>query len=227
MASSPSPTPTQRSGTPLKSDLRLGVSSIDLSLRLPVVFFLTSAVLWLLLGTLFSLTTSIQLQSPGFLSNCVYLTFGRLRPAEVNSFIYGWGFNVAFAVTFWLIARLSRTILPHAGLLVVAGMFWNLGVTIGVGGILLGDSISIEFLEIPGYATPLMFVAYAFIAAWAIAAFRSAESSTHYISQWYLFAALFWFPWFYSVAQIMLVFAPARGTVQSIVAAWYTGNLFL
>src|SRR5258708_1583908 len=132
MASSLSPAPTDRSGTPPKSDLRLEVSAIDLSLRLPVVFFLTSGVLWLLLGTLFSLITAVQLQSPNFLSNCEYVTFGRLHPAEVNSFIYGWGFNVAFAVAFWLIARLSRTLLPHAGLLVIAGMFWNLGVTLGV-----------------------------------------------------------------------------------------------
>jgi len=53
-------------------------------------------------------------------------------------------------------------------------MFWNLGVTLGVGEFLAGDSTSIEFLEIPGYATPLMFVAYAFI----------ATCGDHRFSQW-------------------------------------------
>jgi cytochrome c oxidase cbb3-type subunit 1 len=45
-----------------------------------------------------------------------------------------------------------------------------------------------------------------------------------YASQWYVLASLFWFPWLYSAAQLMLVFAPVRGTVQSVVAAWFAHN---
>jgi len=226
MASSTQFASTSGSGSAPGSDPRLEVTEIDHSLKPPVIFFLTSAVLWLLLSSLFSLIVTGKLHAPSFLSNIEYLTFGRVRPAQVNAFVYGWGFNVAFAVGFWLISRLSRTVLPYSGLLVVAGMFWNLGVTIGVGGILWGDSTSIEFLEMPGYSTPLIFIADVLITVWAFVAFREGKSTYSYISKWYLFAALLWFPWFYSVAQIMLVFEPARGTVQSIVAAWYTGNLF-
>ena len=118
-------------------------------------------------------------------------------------------------MAFWLMARLSRAALRHAGVLVIAACFWNLGVTIGVIGILAGDSTSIEWLEIPPYATPLLFVAYALVGGWAIVTFRFRRAEHIYVSQWYLLAALFWFPWLYSIAQIMLVFEPARGTVQA------------
>jgi cytochrome c oxidase cbb3-type subunit I len=57
--------------------------------------------------------------------------------------------------------------------------------------------------------------------------FRAGRANQIYASQWYIFAALFWFPWLYAVAQVMLVFSPVRGTVQSVIQAWFTTNLFL
>src|ERR1035437_1861923 len=151
---------------------RAELSEIDASTKLPVMFFLCSAVLWLLVGTAFALISSFKLHTPGFLGDIEWLTFGRARTAHLNAVIYGWSVNAAFAVAFWLMARLSRSVLRHAGLLMIAGAFWNIGVTIGIIGILAGDSTSIEWLEIPPYATLLLFVAYALIGAWALITFR-------------------------------------------------------
>jgi cytochrome c oxidase cbb3-type subunit 1 len=77
----------------------------------------------------------------------------------------------------------------------------------------------------PAYATPLLFMAYALVGGWAIMTFRFRKSEHIYVSQWYILAALFWFPWLYSVAQIMLIFAPARGTVQALVNWWFGHNV--
>ena len=209
------------------SDLvkRAELSEIDASTKVPVLFFLVSAVLWLLVGTAFALISSFKLHTPNFLGDIEWLTFGRARTAHLNLVIYGWSVNAAFAVAFWLMARLSRSVLRHSGLLMIAGAFWNIGVTIGVIGILAGDSTSIEWLEIPPYATPLLFVAYALIGAWALITFRFGKSEHIYVSQWYLLAALFWFPWLYSIAQIMLIMEPARGTVQALVNWWFAHNV--
>jgi cytochrome c oxidase cbb3-type subunit 1 len=94
-------------------------------------------------------------------------------------------------------------------------------------GILAGDSTSIEWLEIPLYATPILFFAYALVGAWALITFRFGRAKHIYVSQWYLLAALFWFPWIYSVAQIMLVVdaTATRGTVQSLVNWWFAHNV--
>lgn len=225
MATAPSLASSFSPATPPDLAKRAELSEIDASTRTPVLFFMISAVLWLLVGTAFALISSFKLHTPDFLGDVEWLTFGRARSAHLNSVVYGWGVNAAFSVAFWLMARLSRSTLRHAGLLLVAGIFWNVGVTVGVCGILAGDSTSIEWLEIPPYATPLLFIAYALVGAWAIITFRFGKAEHIYVSQWYLLAALFWFPWLYSVAQIMLVLQPARGTVQSLVNWWFAHNV--
>lgn len=204
---------------------RAELSAIDASTKAPALFFLISAVAWLLIGTVFALISSFKMHTPGFLGDYEWLTFGRARTAHLTTVIYGWAINASFAVAFWLMARLARSVLRHPALLFVAGAFWNIGVTVGVYGILAGDSTSIEWLEIPPYATPLLFVAYALIGAWAIITFRFGKSAHIYVSQWYILAALFWFPWLYSIAQMMLIFEPARGTVQALVNWWFAHNV--
>ena len=204
---------------------RAELSAIDASTRTPALFFLGSSILWLLIGTVFALIASYKLHSPTFLGNIEWLTFGRTRTLHLNSVIYGWGVNASFGVAFWLMARLSRAELRHVGLLLIAAIFWNVGVTVGMVGIAIGHSTSIEWLEFPVYATPILFVAYALVGAWAMITFRFGRSQHIYVSQWYLLAALFWFPWLYSVAQIMLLIEPTRGTVQGLVNWWFAHNV--
>ena len=204
---------------------RAELSEIDASTKWPALFLFGSAVGWLLIGTVFALISSFKMHSPEFLGDYEWLTFGRVRAAHLNAVVYGWSVNASFAVAFWLMARLSRSVLRHSGLLIVAAVFWNIGVTLGIGGILVGDSTSVEWLEMPLYATPLLFLAYALVGAWAVIAFRFGKSQHIYVSQWYILAALFWFPWLYSVAEIMILFTPARGTVQALVNWWFAHNL--
>jgi cytochrome c oxidase cbb3-type subunit 1 len=225
MASTSSLAASLNPATPPVAVARAELSEIDASTKWPVIVFLLSALAWLLVGTVFALISSIKLHTPGFLGDYEWLTFGRARTAHLNAVVYGWSTNAAFAVAFWLMARLSRAKLRHPGVLVIAACFWNLGVTLGVAGILAGDSTSIEWLEMPPYATPLLFVAYAIVGAWAVITFRFRKTEHIYVSQWYLLAALFWFPWLYSIAQIMLIFEPARGTVQALVNWWFAHNV--
>lgn len=203
------------------------IFAIDASLRTPITVLVGSALIWLLVASVLGLISAWKLHTPAFLDSCAYMTYGRIQPAQSNAFIFGWGFNAAFAVALWLMARLSRGALPGCGVLLVGAIFWNAGVTLGVGGVIAGFSTSIEGLEMPGFATPLLLVAYALVASWALVVFRAGRASQIYASQWYLFAALFWFPWLYAVAQVMLVFSPVRGTVQSVIQVWFTTNLFL
>jgi cytochrome c oxidase cbb3-type subunit 1 len=48
-----------------------------------------------------------------------------------------------------------------------------------------------------------------------------------YPSHWFLFAALLWFAWAYSTANLFLDSShPPRGVVQAIIAWWFADNLF-
>lgn len=199
---------------------------IDASAKWPVLFFFGSAMGWLILGGVLQLAAALQLYQPGFLASCEWFTHGRLAPAAQNALVYGWGMNSAFAFGLWLMARLSATTLRHGGWLFIAAKFWNIGVTLGVLGILGGYSTSFELLEMPRFVSFLLLAAYALIGVWAVTTFTIRNTENVYASQWYLFGAAFWFPWLYAIAQVMLFKAPVRGVLQPVVNAWYVAGLY-
>lgn len=205
--------------------VRLELSEIDESIRSAALFFLLSAVGWLMLGTVFALIAAYKSHEPGFLGAFESLTFGRIRSAHLNAMIYGWGNNAIFAVGLWIMARLCRSPIRHRGMLVIAGIFWNFGVTIGTFGILAGDLTSVEWLEMPSYATPLLALSYTLIGIWGILAFHYRRTGHVYVSQWYILGGLFWFPWLYIVAQALIIWFPARGAVQSLTNWWFAHNV--
>ena len=201
------------------------LAEIDASCRGTLMLFFGAALVWLLIGTVLALIASWKMHSPDFLADIPWLTFGRVRPAHLNAVVFGFASEAAIAVTLWLICRLCRAPLMHGWVVNIAGVFWNIGVAIGIGGILAGHGTAIEWLEIPAYATPLLFVSYALIAIWGIITFRFRREKHLYVSQWYLLAALFWFPWLYSAAQILLIMEPVRGVVQATVNWWFAHNV--
>ena len=211
--------------SPPELAVRAKLSEIDASMKWPALLFLVSGVLWLVAGTVFALVASIKMTNPGFMAEWSWLTFGRARTAHLNAMIYGWANNVIFAVGLWIMARLCRSRIRHTEILVVAGCFWNIAVTIGILGILAGDMTGVEWLEMPTYITPVVAVAYALIGVWGVIAFRFRQSGHIYVSQWYILAALFWLPWLYTIAQIMILFEPARGTVQALTNWWFAHNV--
>ncbi|MFO1450577.1 MAG: cbb3-type cytochrome c oxidase subunit I [Opitutaceae bacterium] len=225
MASSSSSFST--AGNPASAPGRLGVDggAIDVSARGPLVIFALSGMAWLLVGTVFGLIASFKLHAPTFFGDVEALTYGRVRGVESAALVYGWGFNAAFAMALWLLARLSSAVIGKPLLLSISALFWNLGVAIGVIGILVGHGTSLDGLELPGYTGPILFGSNLFIGMWGILTFRAGTSKHVYISQWYVLAALLWFPWMFSVTQIMLFIDPARGTVQTLVHAWYTHGI--
>src|SRR6476646_4595307 len=198
---------------------------IDASTRVPVLMFYASAIAWLLLGTVLAGFTSFKLHSPDLLSNVSFLTWGRIRPAHLNVMLYGWASMVGMGTAIWLMARLCRTTLRHPLLLIAGGAFWNLGVVLGVGGIIVGDSTGYEWLEFPPYATIILFVAYSLVVSWAMLMFRFRRGENIYITQWYLLAAFLWFPWVYGATQVMLFVVPVQGVMQAAVSWWFANNL--
>ena len=198
---------------------------IDASTRLPVLMFYTSAVAWLLLGTLLALLTSFKLHIPGLLGGVSFLTWGRIQPASMNVMIFGWASMAGIGTTIWLMARLCRTTLRHPLLLVAGAAFWNLGVLIGVIAILAGGSTGYQWLEFPPFAAAVLFVAYSLVMSWAVLMFRFRREGLIYITQWYLLGALLWFPWLYGATQIMLFVTPLQGVMQAAVTWWFANNL--
>jgi cytochrome c oxidase cbb3-type subunit I len=201
---------------------------IDASARWPVLVFFSQALAWLVIGGALQLTASIQLHTPaflGFLAGCEWFTYGRIAAAAQHVLTYGWGFNAGLGFALWLMARLSAAALRHGGLLVVACKAWNITIGLGLLGILMGGTTSFELLEMPRWVSLMMLAAYAAMGVWAITTFSVRNTENVYASQWYVFGAVLWFPWLFTLAQTMLFGLPTRGVVQAIVGAWYVNGV--
>ena len=137
---------------------------IDRSAKTVVSFFIASAGLWLLAAALLAYVAAAKLTDPFFLSSFELLTYGKVKVAQANAFVYGWGGNSIFAVTLWILARLSQAEVRGRILLLFAGALWNLGITFGLLGILDGHMNAHEMLEMPTSVWPVLFISYSIIA---------------------------------------------------------------
>jgi cytochrome c oxidase cbb3-type subunit 1 len=203
-------------------------AGIDRSLRHPVMFFLTSGAAWLAFSILLGVIASAKVHSPEFLAHCPWLTYGRIFPAHINTLVYGWGMQAAFAVIIWLMARLSRKECTAAGTILTAGHIWNLGVALGVIGILSGNGTGMPWMEFPAFAWPVLLFSYFAILIWSFIQFRVRPEGHVYISQWYLLAAMIWFPWIFITANTLLHCMPGHPIMGAGINAWFkSGMIFL
>lgn len=198
---------------------------IDRSCRGPVLLFYASAVFWLLAGTAAGLIASIKLQNPTFLGNISWLTFGRVRPVHLDVVAYGWSSMAGLGTLLWLMCRLCRVPLRYPQMVVMAGVLWNASLLIGTVAVLAGQGNSLEWIEFPSYCAFLFFVSFALIGLWAMLTFGARQPGHVYVSQWYLFGAIFWFPWVYASVQMLMVMAPVRGVPQESIHWWFGHNV--
>lgn len=208
-----------------RGSLPATLAEVDSSCRTSVLLLVFSGLGWLLVGLLLSVVNNIKLLNPDFLNQCAWITLGRLRAVELNVYVYGFATELALGIVLWLICRLSQTRLVSESVINAAAIFWNLGLTLGIGGILAGESTGIRYLELPRFCTPILFVSFVLIGGWTWVAFQNRKQRTTYASQWYLLGAVLWFPWVFSAAQLLLVLGASRGVVQSAVGGWYAHNL--
>jgi cytochrome c oxidase cbb3-type subunit 1 len=197
----------------------------DSSSRVVVGFYWGTALLWLTVATLAGLISSIKLHSPGFLGNIEWLTFGRIRPVHWDTAIYGFGGLAASGTLLWLQARLCQVKLPFRPLLIAGGTIFNLGILLGVIGILAGQSTGVEALEFPLWAMPLLVIPYVAIVAANFTMYARKKTQHTYVSQWYLMAVTVWFPVLVIAAEICINFGAVDGVAQAIANWWYGHNV--
>jgi len=194
--------------------------SIDDSARTPTMFYFVSAVAWLLIGSLFGVMTSLKFNLPDWLGGSALWTFGRIRPAHLNTIMYGWASLAGAGMIVWLTARLCRAPLQLGWLHYLAAIFWNAGVLAGTVAIFTGYSQGLEWLEFPTFAGALIATGFLLFAASIVQTFRKRNVEHLYVSLWYIMASLLWFPFLYVVANLGIY----QGVVQAAMNWWYGHN---
>jgi cytochrome c oxidase cbb3-type subunit 1 len=198
-------------------------SEIDVSCRLPLLVLFISGAVWLVIGSIFSVLASLVFHKLFFNSFC--LSYGHLSAVKATSLLYGAAVQFGLAFTLWLFCRLGRTLLAQPILVSVGAALWNLGVTIGVLGILVGDGTGFDNFDMPRYANLIAFLGYLLIGVFAVITLHERRERPLFVSHWFLLAALFWFAWIFSTANLTLLVFPVRGVTQAVIAWWYSANL--
>ena len=201
-------------------------SAVERVSHRPLLLLLGFALVWLIVSGVLGLITAIQLHTPGFMSAWPALSYGRAQALQETAFVYGWIGGAGLALALWILGRLSEEPLRAANWVVVGTVFWNLGILAGLVGIALGYATSLPFFQLPRAVQPLLLVAYAAIAASGVLAWTGRRRRTMFAAQWYAAAALFLFPWVFSVAYVMLLAAPVRGVLQAVAAGWFAQSLW-
>lgn len=221
-AAAPASPATAPAGAAAAPDRKLAIerATIDASTAGPVLFFFGSAVLWLLAATALGFISSVQMHSPRFLADCPFLTYGRVWPAYQHAILYGWASQAGIGVGLWLLSRLCRVEMKASGVLMIAGLFWNVGLTVGVIQLLSGVTSGVVGLELRGGAAGIMFIGYAIVALWAAMIFGLRRQGPAYISVWYLLAAFLWLPWAFGLGYLAQQLPGLQGVMKNVVAAW-------
>jgi cytochrome c oxidase cbb3-type subunit I len=209
-------------------DARAGTpdAMIDASCRVPLLALFGGAALWLVVGLALAIVASLTFHKPDMFADCAWLTYGRVQPAANDLLLYGFCIPAGLGVVLWIFARLSQTELCLPLVPIAAANLWHLGVLIGVVAILIGDSTGFTWLEFPRGASVLLFAAFLLIAISAVATFGARRERELQPAHWFLLAAVFWFPWIYSTANLLLLaHHPVRGVTQAVIDWWFSNNM--
>lgn len=194
----------------------------DESTRVPVLTFLGSAVVWLVVGSFYGLLSSLKMHWPELLTDSAVLTFGRIRPMHLNAVAYGWASMAGLGVAIWLLPRLFKTPLVGARFATASAVLWNVGMISGLVALGAGLSDGMEWLEIPWQIDIIFVVAGALAAVPLLLTVRNRRVDHLYVTSWYLMAALIWFPILFLVANMPHLFPGASGAT---VNWWFAHNV--
>jgi cytochrome c oxidase cbb3-type subunit 1 len=193
---------------------------MDRRARLPVLLYFGAGVLWLLAGTALGLISSLKLHAPDWLASVPWLTFGRVRPAHLDTVVYGWASLAGAGCFVWLTSRLCQVVVQWRGLLIGSVILWNIGLLYGTGAVLFGFSQSVEWLEYPLPAAGMIAAAFVLFGASILRTFQKRTVPYLYVSLWYIVATVVWFPVLYVIANLPIY----SGVLHGAVNWWYAHN---
>jgi len=218
-----SPGGTERTVPSRASGAEIGErQQLDESTRVASFVWLSSAIFWLIIGSIFGLTTSIKMHEPDLLGQIPWLSFGRIRPVHLNVVAYGWAAMAGVGMSTWMLPRLLKTPLVGSGYSVSGAMIWNLALYSGILSLLLGWTNGLEWLEFPWPVGTLFVLGGALAAVPLILTVIRRKVDHLYVTVWYCGAALFWFPFLYLVANMPYVHFGVEGAVMNW---WYGHNV--
>src|SRR5690606_15269939 len=108
-----------------------------------------------------------------------------------------------------------------------AGHVWNFALSLDVIAILAGGGTGMPWMEMPSFAWFPMLLAYIAIVIGSMVQFKVRPEGHTYVSQWYLMAALIWFPWFFASSNLLIHGFDGSPLGATGVNAWFRSAMLL
>lgn len=200
-------------------------ASVDASCRWPLLGLYYGAAFWLVFAAVASLLASMSFHSPTMFADCAWFSYGRMAPVAKNALLYGFCIPAGWAAALWMLGRLGNTPLQFGSFVMIGGKLWNIGVFVGLFGILSGDATGFASMQFPMYAACLLLPASLLIGISGLGTLRNRAVEDMYPSQWFAGLSMLWFPWIFATAVAFLLVWPVRGMAQAAVHWWFVGQL--
>ena len=197
---------------------------LDRSCCVPVLFLAFSAIIWLLVYSLFSTIAGFRVLSPSWLADSAWLSFGRLQSASQFVLHFGFLVQLGVALTSWIFSQRGKTVLIDVGYIYFGALLWNIGVTFGFLGIISGEPSGLEGLQMPSQIIPILFIGISFIGISLLQTNNRRTDEKMKPSNWFLFVGLLWLPWILGGSYLLLYSIQVKGIVANIVDWWFIQN---
>ncbi|SFN41482.1 cytochrome c oxidase cbb3-type subunit 1 [Chryseobacterium oleae] len=151
-----------------------------------ILYFLGTAILWLIIGTTFGLYAGIKYVAPD-VEHISWLSFGRLRPAHTNAVFWGWASLAMVGLSYYVVTRVSNVEVYNIKQGYISLILINTAVLAGTISLLAGvNNGGGEYRE---YIWPIMITFGAGVAISAHNLFKPVVQRVVkeiYISNWYI-----------------------------------------
>lgn len=194
---------------------------IDNACRQPISFLIRGALFWLFIGA--ALDTTSSLQWFGFLSQP---HFGHLQTIIDIVFQYGFAIQMALGAFVWILCNKNEAFSRLSNYATISAVFWNLGVVVGVIGILCGEVTGIDGFPLPRSSAFILLTATLPIIWCGLPPyFKGQENPRQATAQLFAAAGILWFAWIHITAILLLFVTPVRGILQATLGWWHWHNL--
>ncbi|XGV94767.1 MAG: cbb3-type cytochrome c oxidase subunit I [Leptolyngbya sp. BL-A-14] len=181
--------------------------------------WLFSGVFWMLIGMSLGMIEAIKMIYPNFLGGVYELSFGRLRPAHVNTVLFGWMTMASVGASLAIIPRLTKRHLYWGELAVVAGWGYNLITALGIVTLALGLTKGKEYQE---WILPLntgVLICINLVAACLFITLIERKYEKLYVSVWYFLMAYLALDLVYFMGNL-----PIYAGAQDAAINWFYGH---
>jgi cbb3-type cytochrome c oxidase subunit I len=187
--------------------------------------FMLTAALWVVLGVLMGLTLALQFVFPDLFRGVPWLVFSRLRQAHTNTVMFAFLSGGMMGLWLYIVPRLTGRQLWSETLGNVTVILWNIGVAVGIVGLLTAHTQSREYAEfIWAVDIAVMVVLILNLVNLYMTIAHRVEPKL-YVSLWYISGTLIWMPLLYFIGNVM--WNPPTGALTGIndtIFNWFYGH---